>query len=284
MKRIAIQGIQGAYHEIAARKFFKGEDLTIVPCVTFKELFQKMAQDPELLGIVAIENTIAGSLLPNHDLVRKSGTAIIGEQKVRIAHSLAALPGQSIEDIKEIHSHPMALMQSEEFIDSYTHWKAVESDDTAMAAKEIMDNQIKGRAAVCSQLAAKTYQLEVLASSIETNKLNYTRFLIVANPAKAEILLKDVVVNKASMVFTLPHEEGSLAKILAILSFYRINLTKIQSLPILGRAWEYQFYINLTFDDYDRYMQALDAVRPLLKDFQLLGEYVEGAMPNGEEI
>ncbi len=279
MKRIAIQGIQGAYHEIAARTFFNHEELEIVPCLTFKELFQKMSHDPDLLGIVAIENTIAGSLLQNHDLLRKSGAIIIGEQKIRIAHSLAALPGQKIEDIKEIHSHPMALMQSEEFIDTYTHWKAVESEDTAMAAKEILDNQILGRAAVCSQLAAKTYQLEVLAESIETNKLNYTRFLIVANPDKAVKMLEGVKVNKGSMVFTLPHEEGSLSKILAILSFYRINLTKIQSLPILGRAWEYQFYINLTFDDYDRYKQSIEAVRPLLKDFQLLGEYVEGGMP-----
>lgn len=280
MKRIAIQGIHGAYHEIAARMFFNQEEIEIVPCVTFKELFQKMANDPDLLGIVAIENTIAGSLLQNHDLVRKSGTVIIGEQKVRISHTLSALPGQTIEDIKEIHSHPMALMQSEEFIDSYAHWKAVESDDTALAAKEIMENKISGRAAICSRLAAETYQLEVLADGIETNKLNYTRFLIVADPGKAEMMLKGITLNKASMVFTLPHEEGSLSKILAILSFYRINLTKIQSLPILGRAWEYQFYINLTFDDYDRYKQAIDAVRPLLKDFQLLGEYVEGEMPD----
>ena len=198
MKRIAIQGIHGAYHEIAARMFFNQEEIEIMPCVTFKELFQKMANDPDLLGIVAIENTIAGSLLQNHDLVRKSGTVIIGEQKVRISHTLSALPGQSIEDIKEIHSHPMALMQSEEFIDSYAHWKAVESDDTALAAKEIMENKISGRAAICSRLAADTYQLEVLADGIETNKLNYTRFLIVADPGKADMMLKGITLNKAA--------------------------------------------------------------------------------------
>lgn len=279
MKRIAIQGVSGAFHEIAAREFFKAEAIEIEPCVTFRDVFSKMAEDPELLGIVAIENTIAGSLLQNHNLLKESGNVIIGEHKLRISHTLAAMPGQGINDIKEVHSHPIALMQCEEFIDKHDHLRAVESDDTALSAKEIAENNIMGRAAICSRFAAEKYGLEIIADEIETNKRNFTRFLIVAAPELAEKMIQHFKVNKSSMVFTLPHEEGSLAKVLSILSFYRVNLTKIQSLPIVGREWEYQFYISLTFDNYERYRQSLDAVRPLLKDFQLLGEYQEGKTP-----
>lgn len=279
MKRIAIQGVSGAFHEIAARQFFEGEDIEIIPCTTFKDLFHLLAEDPSILGIVAIENTIAGSLLQNHNLLRESGCKIIGEHKLRISHTLAALPGQTISDITEVHSHPIALMQCEEFLEQHHHLRAVESDDTALSAKEIAENMITGRAAICSAFAAQKYGLEVLSDGIETNKRNFTRFLIIAQPELAEKMVKDIHLDKSSMVFTLPHEEGSLAKVLSILSFYHVNLTKIQSLPIVGREWEYQFYINLTFDNYERYRQSLDAVRPLLKDFQLLGEFKEAKTP-----
>ncbi|MEA4984335.1 P-protein [bioreactor metagenome] len=279
MKRVAIQGVSGAFHEIAARQYFNGEEIEIVPCVTFRDVFNVMNEDPDVLGIIAIENTIAGSLLQNHNLLRESGNLIIGEHKLRISHTLAAMPGQGINEIKEVHSHPIALMQCEEFLEQHHHLRAVESDDTALSAKEIAENTILGRAAICSRFAAEKYGLEIIADGIETNKRNFTRFLIVAAPELAEKMTKDIRLNKSSMVFTLPHEEGSLAKVLSILSFYRVNLTKIQSLPIVGREWEYQFYISLTFDNYERYHQSLDAVRPLLKDFQLLGEYQEGKTP-----
>lgn len=279
MKRVAIQGVSGAFHEIAARQYFNGEEIEIVPCVTFRDVFNVMNEDPDVLGIIAIENTIAGSLLQNHNLLRESGNLIIGEHKLRISHTLAAMPGQGINEIKEVHSHPIALMQCEEFLEQHHHLRAVESDDTALSAKEIAENTILGRAAICSRFAAEKYGLEIIADGIETNKRNFTRFLIVAAPELAEKMTKDIRLNKSSMVFTLPHEEGSLAKVLSILSFYRVNLTKIQSLPIVGREWEYQFYISITFDNYERYHQSLDAVRPLLKDFQLLGEYQEGKTP-----
>lgn len=282
MKRVAIQGYSGAFHEIAAREFFHGEEIEILPCKTFRDLFNAMKEDDQLLGIVAIENTIAGSLLPNHNMLRESGCMIIGEHKLRISHQLAALPGQTIADITEVHSHPIALMQCEDFLDTLEDVRVVESDDTALSAREIAEQQIAGRAAICSRLAAELYGMNILAEEIETNKRNFTRFLIVAQPAMAEAYSRDLALNKASMVFTLPHEEGSLAKVLSILSFYRINLTKIQSLPIIGREWEYQFYINLTFDNYERYKQSLDAVRPLLKDFQLLGEFMECPTPVSE--
>lgn len=279
MKRVAIQGVSGAFHEIAARQYFNGEEIEIVPCVTFRDVFCVMTEDPGVLGIIAIENTIAGSLLQNHNLLRESGNVIIGEHKLRISHTLAAMPGQGINEIKEVHSHPIALMQCEEFLEQHHHLRAVESDDTALSAKEIAENKIMGRAAICSRFAAEKYGLEIIADGIETNKRNFTRFLIVAAPELADKMIQDIKLNKSSMVFTLPHEEGSLAKVLSILSFYRVNLTKIQSLPIVGREWEYQFYISLTFDNYERYRQSLDAVRPLLKDFQLLGEYQEGKTP-----
>ena len=279
MKKVAIQGVSGAFHEIAARQYFEGEEIEILPCITFKDLFKALAVDDSLLGIIAIENTIAGSLLQNHNLLRESGCMIVGEHKLRIEHNLAALPGQRIEDIQEVYSHPIALMQCEDFIDEHRHMKAIESEDTALSAKEIADNKIPGRAAICSSLAAEKYGLEVIARGIETNKRNFTRFLMIAEPTLAEEMTNGTLLNKSSLVFTLPHEEGSLAKVLSILSFYHVNLTKIQSLPIIGREWEYQFYINLTFDDYTRYRQSLDAIRPLTKDFQLLGEYKAAVTP-----
>jgi len=279
MKKVAIQGVSGAFHEIAARQYFEGEEIEILPCITFKDLFKALAADDSLLGIIAIENTIAGSLLQNHNLLRESGCMIVGEHKLRIEHNLVALPGQLIEDIQEVYSHPIALMQCEDFIDEHRHMKAIESEDTALSAKEIADNKILGRAAICSTLAAEKYGLEIIARGIETNKRNFTRFLMIAEPTLAEEMTNGTLLNKSSLVFTLPHEEGSLAKVLSILSFYHVNLTKIQSLPIIGREWEYQFYINLTFDDYIRYRQSLDAIRPLTKDFQLLGEYKAAVTP-----
>ncbi|MDD4968048.1 MAG: prephenate dehydratase [Paludibacter sp.] len=279
MKKVAIQGVSGAFHEIAARQYFEGEEIEILPCITFKDLFKALAADETLLGIIAIENTIAGSLLQNHNLLRESGCMIVGEHKLRIEHNLAALPGQQIEDIDEVYSHPIALMQCEDFIDEHRHIKAIESEDTALSAKEIADKQISKRAAICSSLAAEKYGLEIIAKGIETNKRNFTRFLMIAEPTLAEKMVNGTLLNKSSLVFTLPHEEGSLAKVLSILSFYHVNLTKIQSLPIIGREWEYQFYINLTFDDYTRYRQSLDAIRPLTKDFQLLGEYKAAVTP-----
>ena len=281
--RCAIQGVSGAFHEIAARQYFQNKELETIPCYTFKDLFHALSEDKSLFGIVAIENTIAGSLLQNHNLLRESGCQIIGEHKLRIEHNLAVLPGQKFEDITEVHSHPIALMQCEEFLDKHKQLKAIESEDTALSAKKIAENGLKGVAAICSSLAAEKYGLEIIAAGIETNKRNFTRFLIVAQPELAGKILDKSKVDKSTLVFTLPHEEGSLSKVLTILSFYKNNLTKIQSLPIIGKEWEYQFYINLTFDDYMRYRQSLDAIRPLVSDFQNMGEYKQAAPSNSPE-
>ncbi len=208
-KKVTIQGIAGCYHEAAARSYFGEEEIETVPCSTFPEMFDRMNNDRSLLGIIAIENTIAGSILQNHELLRKSELSIIGEYKLRISHVLAALP----------------------------------------------------------------------AEGIETNKRNFTRFLILADPFHREILIAGKRINKASLVFSLPHTQGSLSKVLTILSFYDINLSKIQSMPIIGKEWEYRFYIDLTFDNFTRYKQSLEAIRPLTKDFKILGEYAEFNQP-----
>lgn len=273
MKRVAIQGVAGCFHDIAARQFFSGDKVEVVPCDTFQELFATIRKDNSILGAVAIENTIAGSLLPNHNMLKESGLTILGETKLRIEHNLVAMPGQKISDITEVLSHPMALMQCEDFLSKYPNLKAVEAEDTAASAKMIAEQGIMGKAAICSKLAAEIYGLEILAEGIETNKRNFTRFLIVADPWTAEDYMKDKTIDKASLVFTLPHDEGALAKVLSVLWFYHINLTKIQSLPIVGREWEYQFYINLTFSNYLSYSQAMDAIRPFTKDLRVLGEY-----------
>ncbi|MDE7407884.1 MAG: prephenate dehydratase, partial [Muribaculaceae bacterium] len=203
---------------------------------------------------------------------------IIGEHRMRISHVLAALPGQSIADLYEVNSHPMALMQCEQWLRHHPHLKMVERFDTAGSAREIAENALTGHAAVCSRLAAELYGLSILESGIETNKRNFTRFLVVADPIVArEMLPRPEALNKASIEFTLPHRQGALSKVLTIFSFYDMNLSKIQSLPIIGREWEYRFYVDLTFDSYIRYHQALDAVRPLLNDLRILGEYMEAA-------
>jgi len=275
MKRVAIQGGPGAYHEIAARDYFKGEELEIVPCQTFRDIFREAEKDPQLIGVMAIENTIAGSLLPNHDLLKQHPLRIAGEHKLRITHTLAALPGTKIDEIGEVMSHPMALMQCEEFLERLPGVKIVEHDDTALAAKEIREREMKGTATICSRLAAEMYGLEILAHGIETNKRNFTRFFILAREEMLPELQKDNHINKSSLVFVLPHNEGSLSKVLSVLSFYGINLTRIQSLPIIGSEWEYQFYVDLTFTDYQRYQQSIDAITPLISKLKQLGEYRE---------
>ncbi|MDR0332974.1 MAG: prephenate dehydratase [Dysgonamonadaceae bacterium] len=275
MKRVAIQGGLGANHEIAARKYFKDEELEIVPCVTFRDIFVEAKKDTLLIGIMAIENTIAGSLLQNHNLLTINNLQIAGEHKMLISHSLAVLPGQTFSDIKEVMSHPMALMQCQDFLDTLPNARNVEHDDTALAAKEIRDKNLIGTAAICSTLAAEMYGLEILATGIETNKRNFTRFLVLAQGDMLQEVQKNNGINKSSLVFVLPHNEGSLSQVLSVLSFYNVNLTRIQSLPIIGREWEYQFYIDLTFADYNRYRQAVGAILPLVSDLKVLGEYME---------
>lgn len=268
--KVAIQGVAGCFHDAAAHAFFVGREVETVEFDTFYDLFQATASDPELYGVVAIENTIAGSILPNYELLRKSNLRIIGEYKMRISHVLCALPGETIESLSEVNSHPMALMQCEEYLRQYPRLKIIEKTDTAGSAQEIASKRLSGHAAVCGEYAAELYGLNILQKGIETNKRNFTRFLILDHDKE-----KAENANKASIVFTLPHTRGALSKVLTILTFYDINLSKIQSLPVVGSEWEYRFYVDLTYDDSERYHQALQAVAPLITDFKTLGEYAE---------
>ncbi len=278
--RVAIQGVGGANHELAAREFFDKCDVEIVPCMTFAELFESVKADAKLYGIVAIENTLVGSIQSNYTLLKESGLRVVGEYKLRIKHNLMVLPGVKMEDLKEVHSHPMALGQCEAFFRNYPNIKLIESDDTALAAKEVADGKLTTVGAIAPKVAASLYGLSILHKNIETNKKNFTRFLIVCQEGlfDTNALLAEGRINKASIFFTLPqgNEVGSLSKVLTVFAFYGINLTKIQSNPIMGRVWEYIFYADLSFDNYTRYLQSLDAVRPLCGKITVLGQYELG--------
>ncbi len=274
MKKIAIQGIKGSFHDIAAHQYFAGEDIELLCCDTFEEIFQQMRDDYSRLGLMAIENTIAGSLLHNYELLRESGMTIIGEHKLHIEHSIMCLPEDDPNTITEVNSHPVALMQCRDYLSRHPNIKVVEADDTAGSAEMISRNHLRGHAAICHAGAAPLYGMKVIEQGIEDNKHNYTRFLLVCDPWSADKLRDVHHTNKSSIVFSLPHEEGSLSQVLSIFSFYKINLSKIQSLPIIGREWEYMFYVDVCYDDYVRYRQSIDAVRPLLRELKILGEYL----------
>ena len=276
MRKIAIQGVKGSYHDIAAHKYFKEEEIELICCNTFEEVFAQMKKDSDVIGVIAIENTIAGSLLHNYELLRESGATIIGEHKLRISHSIMCLPEDNWEDLTEVNSHPVALAQCRDFLHNHPELKVVETEDTAGSAENIRKNNLRGHAAICSKYAAGLYDMKILEEGIETNKHNFTRFLVVCNPWLADEIKDRSKVNKANIVFSLPHSEGSLSQVLSIFSFYKINLTKIQSLPIIGREWEYMFYVDVMFNDYLRYKQSIDAVTPLTKALKILGEYAEG--------
>lgn len=276
MKRIAIQGGKGSFHDITAHRYFSGEEIDVLYCATFEDVFKSIKYDDSVIGLVAIENTIAGSLLQNHELLRESGFQIIGEARLHISHSIMCLPDDDWDDITEVNSHPIALMQCREFLNAHPRMKVVETEDTAQSAENIFNQNLRGHAAICGKDVAAMYGMKILQEGIETNKHNSTRFLVIADRWHAEeYRKKEISSNKASLVFSLPHTEGSLSQVLSILSFYKMNLTKIQSLPIIGREWEYQFYIDVVFDDISRYHQAINAIRPLIGELKILGEYAE---------
>jgi prephenate dehydratase len=270
LKRVAVQGYKGCFHEEAAQVFYEGLPLDIVECDTFAQLYNAMDEGRADAAVMAIENTVSGGLIHNFELLRKHSRKIKGEVYLRIVQNLMALPGQKPEDIKEVRTHYMAINQTRDFFEHTAPWiKITESEDTAKSAAEIAKEGLMGVGAVASRVAADTYGLEILQESIETYKQNFTRFIIFDEALKPS----HDAIDKASLCFTLPHKPGSLAQILTILSFYDMNLTRIQSLPIPGREWQYFFYADIKFDSYTRYSQALDAVRPLIEDLTVLGEY-----------
>jgi prephenate dehydratase len=271
---VAIQGVPGAFHDIAARHCFEGQDIEIIPAITFDELITKTQEDEKVdVALMAIENSIAGTLLPNYKRVHDSELFIVGEVYLRIIQNLMALPGQSIEDLKEVHSHPIAIEQCREFFRHFPSISLVESEDTALSAKYIMEGQKRGIGAIASSLAAKMYGLNILAPGIETNKANHTRFWVL-QPAKNRSV--DENANKVSLTFTVDHTVGSLYKVLAVLAAYHINVSKIQSTPILGKPWEYQFYLDFISEGFVSVPSAIEAIKPLAHDLHILGIYRQG--------
>ncbi len=272
MTTVAIQGYRGCFHEQAARDFYsaRGEEVAIEECPTFESLFKALEEGRASSVVMAIENTISGGLLPNFELLRANPYKIKGEVYIPIHQNLMAIPGQRLEDIKEVRTHYMAINQTRRFFEKNCPWiKMVESEDTAKSAIDIAREGTLGVGAVASELAAKENALEILARGIETYKQNFTRFLILDD----QITIPRSITDKASLCFTLPHKPGSLAQVLTILSFYDMNLTRIQSLPIPGKEWQYFFYADIKFSSYSRYRQALKAARPLMADLYILGEY-----------
>lgn len=270
--RISIQGYEGSFHQVAARQFF-GKDVEVIPCATFREVVKIAAAKKESDGgIMAIENSIAGSILPNYNLLQKSNLIVTGEVYLHIKQNLLVNPGVKLEDIREVHSHTMALQQCYDFLDKYK-WKLVETEDTALSAKHIHQHKSKHVAAIASKLAAELYDLDVIAPNIQTMKNNYTRFLVL----QREDMAKPVEgADKASVNFHTDHSRGSLAKVLTKIAEGGINLSKLQSFPIPGSDFKYSFHADMEFDSLEQFEKVIEEVKPFTEALKIYGVYKNG--------
>jgi len=271
--RVSIQGYEGSFHQVAAQQFF-GKDTAVIPCSTFKDVIKIASNKKESDGgVMAIENSIAGSILANYNLLQKSNLKIIGEIYLHIKQNLLVNPGVKLEDIREVHSHTMALQQCYDFLDKYK-WKLVETEDTALSAKQVHQHKSKHIAAIASKLAAELFQLEVLAPGIQTMKNNYTRFLMLQRQDIAQTVAD---ANKASVNFQTDHSRGSLAKVLTKIAEGGINLSKLQSFPIPGSDFKYSFHADMEFDTIGQFENVVDQIRPLTEELKIYGVYRRGA-------
>ena len=277
-KNVAIQGIEGSFHHIAAANYF-GSEINLVPCSRFEQIFKNLDNQVANKAVIAIENSVAGTILPNYALLRNGNYKIVGELSLRIQHQLLSIDNQSIEDIKVVQSHPMALLQCQDFLKKYPHIHLEESDDTAAAARRLSEKPKAGIAVIASEKAGQIFGLNVIAKSIEDNKRNYTRFLVL--DAENNIYAENNSVNKASICFHLGHQIGALAKVLSALASENINLVKIQSLPLIGREWEYFFHIDMEFFYYENYKNGLKRIEPFTNDLKILGQYQRGRTIDG---
>jgi len=266
---IAIQGIIGSFHHQVVLEYY-AQNPQVDECLSFEELVQSILKENSCEAVMAIENSIAGSIIPNYALIDRNELHIVGEHFLNIHQNLMALKGQQIEDIAEVHSHPMALLQCMEFLKKYPHIKLVEDKDTAETARRIHQSQLVGIAAIGSKAAAGLYDLEILAPEIQTINNNMTRFVIVK---KDKTVLDETRINKASLKFELEHKRGSLAAILNVMSDCKLNLTKIQSLPKIETPWKYAFFVDVTFEKYDDYKKAKSLLEIMASHFKVLGEY-----------
>jgi len=271
-KIIAIQGAEGSNHHKVARDFY-GDNIQLKECMSFDTLVAHLLDNSATDGVMAIENTIAGSIIPNYALIDSNNLHIVGEEYLNIHHHLMALPGQTIKSIKEVWSHPMALLQCKEFFKKYPHIKLVEDVDTAEVAKRISKENIKGVAAIAPKIAAEIFGLEVLEDDIQTIKDNSTRFVIVQTQKPT---ISSDLINKASLKFQLNHKRGSLAALLNVLSDCKMNLTKIQSLPVIETPWKYSFFVDVTFDQITDYQKLVKIIEIMAEEFKILGTYKNG--------
>lgn len=277
-KNVAIQGIEGSFHHIAAANYF-GNDIDLVPCNRFEKIFKNLDNQVANKAVIAIENSVAGTILPNYALLRNGNYKVVGELSLRIQHQLLTLGNQSIEEIQTVKSHPMALLQCQEYFKQFPHIHLEESDDTAAAAKRLIQEPKAGIAVIASEKAGQIFGLNTIAKGIEDNKRNFTRFLIL--DAENNVHIDNNSVNKASICFHLGHEIGALAKVLTALASENINLVKIQSLPLVGREWEYFFHIDMEFFYYENYKKGLKKIEPYTKDLKILGQYQRGKTIDG---
>ena len=273
--RVSIQGYAGAFHEAAARAHFTANEVITVPGHTFAEVIRQVEEGQSDVALMAIENTLAGSLMANYDLLQRSQLRITGEVYLRIRQNLMALPGVEIQELREVYSHPIALMQVREFFQAWPAIRLVESADTALSALHVKESKDRTRGAVAHSLAARLYGLDILASGIETNKLNHTRFLVLEKGRDTTADEGD----KVSLSFSVSHAAGSLSRVLMVLDAYQINLTKIQSTPIVGRPWQYRFYVDFLLNGEITLGAALAGIRPITKELRILGVYPAGEKP-----
>jgi prephenate dehydratase len=271
-KKIAIQGFEGSFHQAAAQKFF-GKEVQVICCSTFRDVV-KISDDKTKSdgGLMAIENSIAGSILPNYNLLQKSNLKIVGEIYLQIDQNLLVNPGVSLDDIREVHSHPMALLQCTDFLEKY-NWKLIETEDTALSAQHIHANKSKHIAAIAGELAAQLFDLNMIAPNIHTQKNNYTRFWVLENAASAQ---KVIDADKASLIFHTDHSKGSLAKVLTKISEGDVNLSKLQSMPIPGSDWKYSFHADCEFTSIEQFNNVLKNIKPFTADIKVYGIYKNG--------
>ena len=276
-KKVTIQGYEGSFHQVAARQFF-GKDVDVIPCATFREVV-RIGEDAKASdgAVMAMENSIAGSILPNYNLLQKSKLQVIGEVYLSISQNLLVYPGVKLEDIKEVHSHPMAILQCLDYLENH-QWKLVETEDTALSAKQLRQHKSKHIAAIASKLAAQLFDLDVMTPDIHTLKNNITRFLIMV-PVKQKVEIADA--DKASIYFQTDHSKGILSKVLAKIAQGGANLSKLQSMPIPGSTFKYGFYADIEFEQKKQLDKLLVELKLMTKNFKVFGLYKKGKVVKG---
>jgi prephenate dehydratase len=274
--KIAIQGYEGSFHQIVAEQYF-GRDIELLPCATFREVARRTKSGEAAYGIMAVENSIAGTIIANYGILQQAGVQVSGEVYLHIVQNLVALPGTRLEDITEVESHPMALQQCHNFLDTHPDWRLIESEDTALSARRVAEKGLRSTAAIASERAAQLYGLEILAPDINTIKNNYTRFVVI----KVQDLLIDPRADKASLYFKTDHRQGSLVRALEVLD--GVNMSRLQSHPIPAEPWHYMFHIDIEFPSLDVYTENLKRLIRATEEVHVYGVY-PGALKTNKNL